>query len=60
MILRKRRRYWELKDSAENRKRWKQQLISGTYSRKTNYFQKSMDLLISNNRNNNNKQNYSN
>ena len=51
--LRYRRRYWEVKEEAEDRKRWKRQFMS----RKNVYiqviFQKSMDQLRSSASNNN-------
>ena len=56
--LRKRRRYWELNEGAEDRKRWKP-----VHESNINISDKSMNLLISsapnnnnNNNNNNNKQ----
>ena len=45
--LRNRRRYWELKEEAEDRKRWKRQFIKRIYGRNIIIFRKSMDLLIS-------------
>jgi hypothetical protein len=38
------RRYWELKEEAEDRKIWKRQFINRTLG---SIFYKSMDLLIS-------------
>jgi len=48
--LRNRRRYWELKEEAEDRKRWRRQFIN-----RTSIFHKSLDLLISSILNNNTK-----
>ena len=35
--LRNRRRYWELKEEAEERERWKRQIINRTQERNTSY-----------------------
>ena len=55
--LRNRRRYWELKEEAEDRERWKRHLINRTYKYKLPCKYKYMGLLISsmlNNSSNNN------
>ena len=57
--MRCRRRYWELTEEVEDRKRWKRQSITIEHKEEIHIFHKSMDLLISsilniNNYNNNN------
>ena len=49
--LRNRRRYWEQKKEAEDRKRWS---LSTVYQSNISIFRKSLDLLISSISNNNN------
>jgi hypothetical protein len=51
--LRNRRRYWELKDEAEDRKIWIDSL-SVEHKEEIHIFHKSMDLLISSTLNNSN------
>ena len=53
MTLRNRRSYRELKEEAEDRKRWKRQFISIERKEEIHIFHKSIDLLISSILNNN-------
>ena len=56
--LRNRRRYWELKEEAADRKRLKLQFINRTYGTNT-YLPKSTDLIIRSILNNSNNLNCS-